>query len=172
MKTVSWTSIGIAAIAILFFAGCAPERVDEAHRPRRTYSAYRHALTDMEIDRTRLGRRWLDAADGAVAGAKTVALPFDDILIFDPAEPEAVAVRFHTERGRTVTVRLTPDPRPPLFFVDVYRVIEDGDRVKIATLDSDGEGIVFRARRPASYLLRVQPELGRGGRVAIRVEQN
>ncbi len=172
VKTVSWTCIALAAMALLFLAGCAPERVNESYRPQRIYSAYRHALSDMEIDRADLGRRWLDAAERAVSGAEIVALPYADTLIFDPAEPEAVAVRFRTIRGGTVSVRLTPDPRPPIFFVDIYRVIDDGGRVKIATVAANGDGVVFRARRSAAYVLRVQPELGRGGRIAIQVEQN
>lgn len=159
-------------MAILSLVGCAPERVNESHRPQRTFSAYRHALSDMEIDRADLGRRWLDAADRAVAGAEIVTLPHTDTLVFDPAEPEAVAVRFRTLRGRTVSVQLVPDPRPPIFFVDIYRVIDDGGRVKVATVVSNGDGAVFRARRSAAYVLRVQPELGRGGRIAIQVEQN
>ena len=158
------------ALALATLTACAPERVSENHRPRRTYSAYRHALSDMEIDRAQLGRHWINAAQRAVEAAELVALPFTDTLVFDPAEPEAVAVRFRTERGRTVSIDLSPDPRPPLFFVDVYRLIEDGGRVKIAT--ADREGIEFRARRPATYLLRVQPELGRGGRIVVHVGQN
>lgn len=171
MKNQVWTVISTISMVIVL-AGCAPERVDEAHRPRRTYSAYRHALSDMEIDRSDRGRRWLDAAERAVTIADTVSLPFADTLVFDPAEPDAVAIRFRTERGRTVSIALGPDPRPPIFFVDLYRMIEDGGRVKIATIDPDGHDTVFRSRRSATYVLRVQPELGRGGRIVVQVEQN
>ena len=162
----------LVTTATLLFAGCAPERVDEPYRSARTFTRYRHALTDLGVHQTPLGRAWILAGNQAMSVESVLELPFVDTLIFDPAEPSAAGFRFSTTRNRTISVRLTTDARPPLFFVDIYRLPSSSsdEPVKIASMNPQSDRITFKARRPASYLLRVMPEIGRGGRVTVEVD--
>jgi hypothetical protein len=171
MRLLRYTPIFVV-VATLAIVACSPERVDEPYRSTGTFTRYRHAIVDLGVSDTPLGRDWIVATDDVLWHDLTVELPFSDTRIFDPAEPKAAGYRFTTSRNRTISVRLTSDERSPIFFADIYRLSTnaDSDPVKVASLDPGSDTIAFRARRPATYLLRVIPELGRGGRVRIDVD--
>lgn len=166
-----------AALAAWFFMR-APERVPAEYQPSGSFGHYRRALLDISAAHSELGARWLAAGDevfeGAVDESSTpaAALPLSETVIFDPAEPEAAAYRFNVPRRRELVVSVEPDVNPPLFFADLYRLSPNGNGPpqKVASLDPQEGVLRIRTRRAGTYLFRLQPEIARGGRVRVHID--
>lgn len=172
--------IGAAAMVsalTIWFVLRAPEYVAAEYRPDGSFQHYRRALGELGGTESDLGSRWLAAADEAVAatvgGGDTAGLPLAETVIFDPADPEAVVYRFSVPQRREVQVSLETDVDPPLFFADIYRLSANGTSspLKVASLDRERNVVRIRTRRAGTYLFRLQPEVGRGGRVRVLIEE-
>ncbi len=157
--------IAIAAIAVL--AACAPEIVEERFEPAISHQEYRAALELLDLDDTALGQSWIAAAEAAVAEPLTVETPFEEVVLFDPHEPRAIGYEFVAERGRAVTVSM--ETGIERYYADLFRVEAGSGLVMVASRPAESSEIRFEPRRDGRYLLRVQPELLRGGRVVVRI---
>jgi len=152
-------------------AGCATEEiVPAAYVATNAWDAYRRGLQDAGLAGTALGHDWREAADAALAMPADIELPFVERGTFDPRQADAFGYRFEVARGQRVGVQLTLDGPAPQVFLDVFRVGEEPQRVHIASADADSRVLVFEPRRDAEYLLRLQPELLRGGDFELRVQ--
>jgi peptidoglycan LD-endopeptidase LytH len=172
--------LGIAAVTTLAILRLRPrEIVEEPFQPRESHDSYRSALTALEVADSEMGSRWLAAADRVESAAIAVAPPVTEVITFDPRDPSAVGYRFPVSRGRQITISIAAEHRR--YFADVFRLGEDGTNSGsagweleelVASRPDDGDRIVFEARGNAYYLLRVQPELLRGGRFTIEISES
>jgi murein DD-endopeptidase MepM/ murein hydrolase activator NlpD len=172
--------LGIAAATTVVVLRLRPQEVvEEPFAPRESHASYREALTALEVDDTEMGSRWLAAAIRAEAQAITVAPPLTEVITFDPRDPGAVGYRFPVTRGRQITVTITSGHQR--YFADVFRLEEHGSNSGparweveelVASRSPDGDRIVFEARSNNFYLLRIQPELLRGGRFTVEIIEN
>jgi murein DD-endopeptidase MepM/ murein hydrolase activator NlpD len=185
------TVVFIAALAALF-AACAPEIVEEPFEPSASHRDYREALARLNLDETSLGRGWITAAGAAFLDPVTVETPFEERTLLDPQQPSALAYEFDVERGRAVTISIETDLE--LYVADLFRVDEAvsrsaGDAASaqseqsgggepapvppgftlVASRPNESNQIRFEPRRDGTYLLRVQPELLRGGGVGVTI---
>lgn len=152
-------------------ASCATEEiVPEAYVATHAWDAYRRGLQDAGLAGTALGSDWRRAADAALAVPVEIGLPYVERGTFDARQAHAFGYRFEVARGQRIGVQLTLDGPAPQVFLDVFRVGEDSQRVHVASADADSRILVFEPRRDAEYLLRLQPELLRGGDFELRVQ--
>ncbi len=164
------------AVALTGLVACEQvEQVQDRFRDLTPYEAYQQSLADAGLARTALGRDWLAAGRSAVEGAAPVTLPFEEEGFLTEEEPGAMAYRLSVERGQRLTgeVWLTGSDETKLF-VDLFRVpaAEDDPPRPVFSSDSLPGGFVHEPWRGGEFILRVQPELLRGGqyRVTLRVE--
>lgn len=145
-------------------------KLREAFFPTSPREAYVHKLASSGLTESALGRLWLRAGEDALAAVPVVTAPFREAGYVDPASPAAVAYRFRIRAGQRLefSVRLEP-PSNTLVFVDLFRVATDPGEAPdlVASADSGQAGLTFEARRDGDYILRVQPELLRGGRYTL-----
>ena len=161
-----------AVVLILVAGGCrALEQVQDRlfdHRtPRERYEA---SLAAAGLDHTALARDWADAAERALHAAPVVTSPHVEEGYLPPGEPAALALRIAVRRGQEVVFEseLMGDSTT-LVFVEAWRV-ESDSAVRfhqVAVADSGERSLRFEPRDDADYVVRVQPELLRGGRVRI-----
>lgn len=181
--------------AILAVAACSPEVVEEQFEPSDSHRDYREALERLDLDETALGRAWIAAARRAFAEPVVVETPFEERSLLDPDDPGVLAYEFEVERGRAVLV--TIETEIDRYFADLFRVGEDAgagaDRsaangsaddptadqalppegfTLIASRPEEAGEIRFEPRHDGTYLLRVQPELLRGGAFTVRIVAN
>jgi murein DD-endopeptidase MepM/ murein hydrolase activator NlpD len=120
---------------------------------------------------TALGRDWLNAATNAMRTPNAVALPFQEEGYLPPEEPAAVGYRFTLLRGQVLTIRAELDAATSSqLFLDFFRLPEDdGDPFRpVQDADTIAPGVwTYEPSRAGEYLLRIQPELLRGGRYSV-----
>ena len=139
-----------------------------ATTPHQQYEA---KLRQAGLDSTALGRDWIAAARAALEAPIDVDIPHLEVRYLDPARATAVAYRVHLERGQRLTAHLQvadARPRDARLFVDVFFEAEgDTTPTFAAAADSSGWNLEYTAMRPGTYLVRIQPELLRGGRITF-----
>ena len=158
-------------VTLVIFTGC--NRVEDLldfSEPLTPYNAYADGLRQAGLAQTALGRDWLAAGSSALQAPSEVRLPVDESGVITAEAPRAIAFRVKLERGRRVVLSTTLSPaRAVLIFVDVFRVPEEpGDSLRhVTSADSAAASLVFEPRRSAEYIIRMQPELLRGGRYRV-----
>ena len=166
----------LIAAAVVALAGCEEaEQVVDRFRDMTPHEVYQASLADAGLAQTALGREWIAASRRALDQATAVSPPFQEEGFITPEQPGAVAYRIHVPRGRrlTVDVGLTTDDQTRVF-VDLFRVPEDPSDAARPVLSTDSiPGRLEHAPwRGGDFILRLQPELLRGGRydVELRLE--
>ncbi len=166
-----WAAWILIAAAALLSTGCVTELVPRPYRPSGAYAEYRDSLKKAGLEKTALGEGWIEAGSSALASPLDVTLPFGETGFFDPARAEAVGFRFAVRTGQYIRVNVElPREQEGSLFLDLYRTEEGGGKPEpVASRSKDGATLEFEAKRDGLYLLRLQPELLRGGRYRITV---
>ncbi len=129
---------------------------------------------DAGLAETALARDWIEAGRTALDGATPVSLPFEEEGFITPEEPGAMAYRITVPRGQklTASVTLTSDERTRVF-VELFRIpTSEGDPLRpVHSFDSVPGVFEHEPWRGGDFVLRLQPELLRGGqyRVTLRL---
>jgi murein DD-endopeptidase MepM/ murein hydrolase activator NlpD/SH3-like domain-containing protein len=143
--------------------------VDE-RRSSTPHEAYLQGLHDAGLASTALSREWIAEAGEALENPTRVELPFQEEGYIAPEDPEAVGYRFELTRGQLLTVRLRVESREETrVFLDLMRVAEDpANPPRPVEADTLPDGSLrYEPYRDGEYLVRVQPELLRGGQYSV-----
>ena len=162
--------LGLAALAA--FGACRQiEDLRETLEGVTPHERYADQLRRTGLDATALGRDWLTAAMGSLAAPHPVSLPFQESGYLPAEEATAVAYRFAARRGEQLDIEVRSDVADTaLVFLDLYSASDTGTvEDRIASADSGTRALRHEIRRDGSYILRVQPELLRGGRYTVVV---
>ncbi len=161
----------------LLLQSCGEERVLQGvsnsndMTPHQVYAA---SLEEANLDETALGQAWFEAGHRAIDHAVNVNPPFREVGYMDPKEVTARGYRIALLQGQRLSVRVSLQPADSLkLFIDLYEVPEEPDDIlrHVATADSF-HTIAVEPRDDMVYLLRIQPELLRGGRYTVDIEAN
>lgn len=157
-------------------AGCEEiEQLEDRFRGLTPHESYLASLEDAGLTATALGRDWVAASRRSVDEASPISLPFRESGVITPEEAGAVAYRVTIPRGQRLSAEVTLDAEAGTrVFVDLFRVPEDPrDPLRpVLTLDSVPGSFGHDVMRDGEFVLRLQPELLRGGRydVVLRTE--
>ena len=167
-------SISLAGAASLFACEEA-EQLRDRFREMTPYEAYQASLVSAGLGETALAREWATAGREALENSAPVTLPFEEEGFVTPESPSAAAYRVVLPRGRRLVAEVKIDsPEGTRLFVDVFRAPDDERDPFRPVFSSDSVSLVFAYEpwRGGDFVLRVQPELLRGGRwrVALRQE--
>jgi murein DD-endopeptidase MepM/ murein hydrolase activator NlpD len=124
-----------------------------ARSPHERYAA---VLRLRGVANTPAGRVWLAAADSVIRSPRDVRAPFTTTGIFDPQGSTALAWRLRGRRGHRVIVEVEFAGQP--LFLDLF-----GEGERLASAPRDTPRLDYILREDTTLVLRVQPELGRGG---------
>lgn len=166
-----WILVALASLGIGFWLGRqGEEEIREAFFPTTPREAYLHRLETAGLAETPLGARWVRAAEEALREAPRVSAPFRETGYLDAARPSAVAYRFPMRAGQRLELEAVLEPAPDaLLFIELFRAPADSveEAVHVASADSGETRISYEPRRDGDYILRLQPELLRGGRYTL-----
>lgn len=157
-------------LAVLVLLVRDPGRIERLLPDGRTpHEAYQAGLEAAGLADTALARDWVAAAGRALRKPRRATLPLVVTLDHAASRPDAYGYQLELERGRVLNVALTVDgPQPPRVFIDLFRLPEDGTPEPVASAEGDALGLTHEIRRDGTYIVRIQPELLRGG--ALRIE--
>jgi murein DD-endopeptidase MepM/ murein hydrolase activator NlpD len=135
------------------------------------HESYAQGLRNAGLGDTALARDWLAAAETALREATAVTPPFDRTVRFTAAQAVAYGFRVELQRGRTFRAEITHSAEAPAtVFVDLFTPEEDGHGFRhVASATREVPVIEHEVTRSGRYIVRVQPELLRGG--SLRIEQ-
>ncbi len=162
--------VGMLPLALVVTSCDQVDAIRDEFRDLTPHEAYVQSLRVAGLGETALVQAWLEAGAGALSDAPVVGLPYEEEGFLFPDDPGAVGYRLRLRRGQRLTVdfRLEGDS-PARVFLDVYRMQRDPGRdpVPILATDSLLTDVEFVAGWEADYIVRIQPELLRGGRYRI-----
>lgn len=171
----------VAALAALTtLTACeSAEQFADRFRDLTPYEAYGASLAAAGLAETALARDWAAAGWRVLETPAPVALPFQEEGFITPETPAAAAYRVRLPRGRKLLVLATLESdEDSRLFVDLFRLpAREGDppRPVYSAEARSGAAVHTFEHEPwrgGDFLLRVQPELLRGGtyRVVLRQE--
>ncbi|MBT9392453.1 M23 family metallopeptidase [Hymenobacter sp. NST-14] len=135
---------------------------------------YARRLRQAGLAETALGRDWLRAADQALRDSLLVKLPYQESGFFPSDRAVATGLRYPVRTGETIHVSLTlaPGTAAPKVFLDAYELSPDRAAPRhLIAADTTDLSFRYVAEADRQHLLRVQPELLRGGRYTLSIRR-
>jgi len=173
VKSHSATHVWLWGLPLLLgISACGRESLREffgGHTPRERYE---HALSQAGLDQTALGSDWIAAAAAALDNAIMVEAPYREESYLDPKEAMATAYRVSLQRGQRIEATFESEPDSSYqVFIDLFLIPRrsDAEPRYLTSADSLERRLDHLARRDGDYLIRIQPELLRGGRYSISI---
>ena len=156
-------------LPVVLSGGCSnPPLIRPSLKDAPTHERYSRALEEFGLDNVALGRDWLAAAARALAEPRPATLPFEETGYIAADKPVAVAYRVDLRKGRRLSVAVTfESSQPSRFFVDLFEDRDDDEPRRVSGLEPGQTAFEYDVRRDGVYLLRLQPELLRGGRYVV-----
>jgi murein DD-endopeptidase MepM/ murein hydrolase activator NlpD len=152
---------------------CLSEEGHAAFAGYTPHERYEYGLRAAGLDVTALGQDWLAAADHALEAPVSISPPYSEVSYLDAGDAGAVGYSVSLRRGERITASFELDSDTAYkVFVDMF-VMPTGARrnpVLLVSADTNSHGIEYVARRDGDYVVRIQPELLRGGRYEVSVE--
>jgi murein DD-endopeptidase MepM/ murein hydrolase activator NlpD len=162
------------AVAALIAGGCEEvEQLRDQWRPQTPHEAYLAGLHDAGLATTALSQEWISQAALALREPRPVELPYQEEGFIPSEDPTAVGYRFQVRRGQVFTVALFVESEESTrVFLDVFRAAEDPSDPARPLLDADSTeaGLRYEPSRDGEFIVRVQPELLRGGRYRLTLD--
>lgn len=166
-------AVGALLLASVAVTGCEQvEQVQDRFRDMTPYEAYQDNLVQAGLASTALARDWIAAGRNAVQDAAPVSLPFEEEGYITPEAPGAMAYRIAVGRGQKLTVDVSlASSDSTRVFVDLFRVPASPDDPPRPIFSSDTlpDALVHEPWRGGDFILRLQPELLRGGQYRVRL---
>ncbi|CAN5868020.1 hypothetical protein BH24ACI4_BH24ACI4_20490 [soil metagenome] len=132
------------------------------------HEAYVRSLEAAGLEDTALGRDWLAAARRALVEPEKTSLPMETTLRHAAAQPRAFGYLLDLRRGRVLNVNLTLEAEEPAHvFIDLFEVRTGEAPSAVASARRDSLTLEHEIRRDGQYIVRIQPELLRGGDLRI-----
>jgi murein DD-endopeptidase MepM/ murein hydrolase activator NlpD len=160
----------LASVLTLLVSACGPlTTLRSPLAPPFPHEQYGQSLRHSGLDRAAMGRDWLAAAESALQTTVTVTLPHRETGYFAPGEVQAVAYRFAARRGHRLRIDVEMEGNQlGHLFMDLFRLGPGSPlAIHISSAPADTRGLEFEVDQDGTYVLRLQPELLRGGRYTL-----
>ncbi len=168
-------SIGLLllVVALMVLASCKEEIVPNLFHPRNDHEAYLYSLEQAGLLKTALGRDWRKQAQISIEKPLDVEMPHEEAFYFHDDKAEALAFRFSAKRGQKIQMEVLPATEETRLFIDLFRLEvpqENTALLHVASAERESNQLAFEPRRDADYIVRIQPELLRGGRFTCKIQ--
>ena len=173
-------AVVLVALA-LFVMGCRGGNAPGFLARATPHEAYLQSLEAAGLTGTALVDEWKAAARRALTTPKPGSLPLAGEVVHEPARPQAYGYRLALKRGRVLRVELElHSSEQALVFIDLFDVkdlefrpaaeatpLEQPDPDPVASAEKHASVLEHEIERDGDYILRIQPELLRGGTLKI-----
>ncbi|PTB91227.1 peptidase M23, partial [Marivirga lumbricoides] len=143
-------------------------KVDSIFNQQSEYEKYVEALHTIELAKTALAQDWIKAGRITSENSLSVSLPYTELTRFDPANPKSVILKYTVKEGQNIQIylqRISDDSSK--VFLNAFAVGEKG--MKEVAHEADSDSLKYHVEEDAEHLIRIQPELLRGGLYKIHI---
>jgi murein DD-endopeptidase MepM/ murein hydrolase activator NlpD/SH3-like domain-containing protein len=134
------------------------------------YELYQRKLSSAGLDKTAMGKAWIDAGQNSIAKALRIQVPYKEQGYFPAERVAATAFRFDVVRGQRLNIRLERTPAADfMVYMDLWAFREGNSPKAIASADTLNASITVDVDENAEYLLRLQPELLKSGAYTLEI---
>lgn len=162
----------VAIVALAAIGGCDFVADLLSDPPESRHARYVEGLANAGLAATPSAQAWIDAGQRALDGAAPEALPIRRSGWFDADSVGAIGVRFVAPAQDWVTIRARlSGANDAQLFIDAFRMPADTERAPepVASAGDSTRLVWFRVRGQGDYVVRIQPELLRGGAWELEV---
>lgn len=173
VSTQLTTSVAFLLGIVLLTSGCEQVETLPVFTERLTpHEEYAASLEQAGLVETALGRSWMEASTAVLATTSEITPPFREVRYLDPAQPAAVGYHFALRRGQKLLIDVATRPGDTAqVFIDLFEAPRDPNSLPRHLRSADStRTLSYNVRRDRTYLLRVQPELLRGGRYTVTIQ--
>ena len=160
-------------LGTLLASGCATEVV---HRGipdlnQTPYETYRASLHASGLNETAIGKSWIDAGESALQTPIPVHPPFREVGYMNPADVSARSYEVQVRQGQRLSVHVALQSADTFqVFVDLFEASRDTSNATRHVAIADSMLVLeVEAKDDLTYLVRLQPELLRGGRYTVDI---
>jgi murein DD-endopeptidase MepM/ murein hydrolase activator NlpD/SH3-like domain-containing protein len=139
---------------------------------RSPHDNYAEKLKSAGLDQTELGRQWFGAANQSLLSPLTVNLPYSETGYFPANEAKAVGLIFTARRGEKLSIDISKKPAGAFaIYLDLWQpaATPGAKPTFLLSADTTLATLSYDVEKEGSYILRLQPELLRGGEYKLSI---
>jgi murein DD-endopeptidase MepM/ murein hydrolase activator NlpD len=136
------------------------------------HEQYGQNITSAGLKGTALGSSWFRAAEQSLSQPLTISIPYSETGYFAAERPQAAGLRFTVKRGQQLRISLDKMPSTGFsVYLDLWESPPDGNSkpALVASADTLGNPLEHNVKKDAEYIVRVQPELLKGGEYTLSI---
>ncbi len=137
---------------------------------RTPHEQYSKKISDAGLEKSALGRAWLNAAQLGLNQPTKISIPYKERGYFAADKPQSTGLRFSAKRGEKLNIVI--EKRPSTGFViytDLWRTDEINKHNLIEAPDTNTLSWQYEVERDGTYILRIQPELLQSGEYNVSI---
>jgi murein DD-endopeptidase MepM/ murein hydrolase activator NlpD len=156
-------------LVMLVFSACKTGPIN-LFKTASPHELYLRKLSTAGLDRTAMGRAWMDTSNQVLNNAVNIKLPYKESGYFAAERVPAASFKFSVKRGQKISIQLSKVPDSEfMIYMDVWEIQDDQSTKLIASADTLGSALSIDADENHTYLLRLQPELLRSGAYTLQI---
>ena len=162
-------SLGLILAAVLLFSCRTGTGLFGKKTPHEQYG---DKLSTAGLKETALGRAWFLAAEQSLTSPLTITIPYKETGYFAADKPQAAGLRFQARRGEKLSISLSKKPIAGFaVYMELWKAPEGaGAKPKLqAVADTNTLAIEHEVGEQGLYIIRVQPELLKGGEYTLSI---
>lgn len=135
------------------------------------HQQYEDKIKTAGLQETTLGQLWLAAAEKSLTSPLSVTIPYSETGYFAAENPRAAGLQFRGKRGEKITITLSKKPEINFaIYLDLWEADTATNAKPQLLLSADSTNTVtYDADKDRTYILRLQPELLKGGEYTLSV---
>lgn len=173
-KPISYSHFVYLILIILLLSSCGSrETLRGVFKKETPYEAYTSSLKTAKLDETAVGQDWLAFGQTALQTPTPVTLPFKETGYFPADKPRALGYKVEAKRGEQLVVSLEMKAHQSMqVFMDLFEAGTTPTAVpkRVASADTAATTLTYVVDEDMAHLLRIQPELLRGGTYTITIQ--
>ena len=134
------------------------------------HDVYADNLRSAGLERTEMGRQWLNRAVNIAGTALAIKIPYEETGFFAPEKTQSVTLSFDAVKGQKINIAVTKKPAVNFnIYADVFIGAKNGELDRVAFADTTGTALEYEIDKTGKYYLRLQPELLSGGQYTLSI---
>jgi peptidoglycan LD-endopeptidase LytH len=171
-SVVEAMKLSTVVLVAITLAGCSSYAAHPGIKARGVGGArdrYETEILNSDLAESAAYRGWVAEGRRALRDGLSIRPSFREVIEFSSSDAAAVGYRLDLRRGQRLRVRLDRETFRGRLFGEVFEEIGGQDAIFRLVESASGQAaeFSFEARADGVHIVRIQPELDRGGKVAI-----